>query len=67
MASRDGVDARVGQMVSLYAAIIGSVPTELERARKGAPLTEAEIPKAAAYMDRLADRIQRERAEQGDT
>lgn len=56
-----GHDQRVGQIVNLYEAILGSVPTELERKRNAAPLTEAEIPAAAAFMDQLGAEVAAER------
>lgn len=60
MASRD---PRVGKIVNLYEAILHSVPTEVKRERDDAPLTEAEIPAAAAYMDQLVAEVAAEREE----
>jgi hypothetical protein len=53
-------------MLAGYHLILASVPTE-QQPREHGPLTLDEIDQAGELMDRLADRIQRERAEQGDT
>jgi hypothetical protein len=53
-------------MITGFDAILASLPTVLEPGEHG-PLTLVEIDQAGELMDRLAGRIQRERAEQGDT